>query len=188
MTKIFHPLLFGFFALLLTLGACSKKSNEKAIEITPGDLKKEVLKNVEILYSDSAQLRVKISGKVMIRTLIPENMKDEFTDGVLVDFYDAFGKKTSNLKADYALRYQDKDDILVSGNVVLTSEKNETMESDELIWNKKQERVYTEKFVMVKTTKERAWGQGFESNQNFTAWQIKGFEGKIRSDKIDSSQ
>ncbi len=163
---------------------CKEDIISHDFRVTPSDVKNEVLKDVAILYSDSAVVRVRISGKELIRSLDAEQGKEEFTKGVFVEFFNEFGQITSTLKADYAFRSENKDEITVQGNVLLTSNKKETMETDELIWNKNKEQVYTEKFVLVKTQTERAWGHGFVSNQNFTEWRIKGFEGQLPADKM----
>lgn len=180
---------FGIYAgilvaLLIAVTGCKDDITSHDLRITPGDAQKDVLDGVEILYSDSAVVRVRISGPELIRKYEHERTKEEFTKGVFVEFFDESGKVTSTLKADYAYRNDGEDEITVQGNVILTSAKKETMETDELIWNQKSEKVYTEKFVLVKTSKERAWGHGFVSNQNFTEWRIKGFEGQLPAEKF----
>ena len=170
--------------MMTLLQACKDDIISHDFRVTPADVKNEILTDVAILYSDSAVVRVKISGKELVRSLDADQSKEEFTKGVFVEFFDQNGQITSTLKADYAFRSENKDEITVQGNVLLTSNKNETMETDELIWNKNKEQVYTEKFVLVKTPAERAWGHGFVSNQNFTEWRIKGFEGQLPADKM----
>ena len=160
-----YVIYIGLLILSMAAG-CKEDIISHDFRVTPSDVKNEVLKDVAILYSDSAVVRVRISGKELIRSLDAEQGKEEFTKGV------------------YAFRSENKDEITVQGNVLLTSNKKETMETDELIWNKNKEQVYTEKFVLVKTQTERAWGHGFVSNQNFTEWRIKGFEGQLPADKM----
>ncbi len=181
-----YCLLLLLSCIIAALPGCSDDIAEDAIKITPGDLKKELIKGVEILYSDSAKVRVRISGPVMNRITDSDNPNEEFTKGVNVDFFDEKGNVTSTLKADYAQRYQNKPEVLARGNVVMKSSKNETMETDEIIWDRNTEKVYTKKFVMVKTPKETFWGQGFESNQDFTQWHINGLEGHINADKFEN--
>jgi LPS export ABC transporter protein LptC len=178
------PIKFCLFILLTGITACQDDIISHDFRVTPGDLKNEVLTDVAILYSDSAVVRVKVSGKELVRSLDAEQGKEEFTKGVFVEFFNETGQVTSTLKADYAFRNENKDEITVQGNVLLTSNKKETMETDELIWDKRKEIVYTEKFVLVKTAKEQAWGHGFVSNQNFTEWRIKGFEGQLPAEKM----
>lgn len=181
--SFFYQLLLLSF---LAFSACSDDIAEDALKVTPGDLKKEVIKGVEILYSDSAKIRVRITGPLMYRIIDTDNPSEEFTKGVHVDFFDEKGAITSTLKADYAQRFQNRPEVLARGNVVMTSSKNESMETDEIIWDRNTEKVYTRKFVMVKTPKETFWGQGFESNQDFTQWHINGLEGHINSEKFEN--
>lgn len=171
--------------MIILIQSCSSDLAKDDIRITPGDVKKEVLKGIEILYSDSARVKIRITGAQMDRILDPDNPREEFTKGLFVEFFDVNGKLTSTLKADYGIRYQNKSEVLARGNVVMHSAKNENMETDEMIWDRDNERVYTRKFVLVKTPKETFWGQGFESNQDFTLWHIKGLEGHINADKFE---
>lgn len=168
----------------ISISSCKDDMVSQSFRVLPADLNKEILKDVSILYSDSAIVRVRISGKELVRSAGREDGKEEFTKGVFVEFFDGNGNITSTLKADYAFRAENQDEITAQGNVVLTSTKKETMETDELIWNKKKEQVYTDKFVLVKTPSEKVWGHGFVSNQEFTEWRIKGFEGKLPSNKF----
>lgn len=173
------------FSFSIVIG-CSDDIAEDDLKITPGDIKKEVMKGVEILYSDSAKIRVRITGPLMNRILDTDSPSEEFSKGVNVEFFDESGNITSTLHADYAQRFQNKPEVLARGNVVMKSSKNEIMETDEMIWDRNTQRVYTRKFVMVKTPKETFWGQGFESNQEFTQWHINGLEGHINADKFEN--
>lgn len=176
-------LIILYFGLFLT--GCSSDIAEDDINILPGDVKKEILKGIEILYSDSAKVKIRVTGAQMDRILDPDNPREEFSKGLFIEFFDNRGNLTSTLKADYGIRYQNKSDVLARGNVVMKSIKNESMETDEMIWDRDKEKVYTRKFVLVKTAKETFWGQGFESNQDFTQWHIKGLEGHINADKFE---
>jgi len=146
----------------------------------------EVAEDVVIWYTDSALLKAKISGKILRRFIDRVKPFDEFSEGVIVDFYDQDGQKESQMLADYAIRY-DKDEIIVArdpNGVVLSNEKGDTLISTEVIWNSKDDRIYTDRFVKIVTPDRIIWGQGFESNNDFSRGRIKAVEGELVVDNI----
>lgn len=146
----------------------------------------EVATNVEVLYSDSAQIKVKVSGPTMNRYLDKVNPREEFPDGVHVEFYGPDGNITSWLDADYAVRETKKSRIITRQNVNLYNAKKEKLETGELIWDEKKDRVYTERFVMI-TQPERgdtSYGYGFEANNDFTRFEIQKNSGKMNIKEV----
>ena len=65
------------------------------------------------------------------------------------------------------------------GDVVFINEVGEKLNTEHLIWNQKEERIYSEEFVKITTADEIIWGEGFESNQSFTNFKIKHIKGTI---------
>jgi len=146
----------------------------------------EVATDVEVLYSDSAQIRVKVSGPTMNRHLDKNNPREEFPDGVKVEFYGPNGEITSWLDADYAVRETKKSRIITRQNVNLYNAKQEKLETWELIWDEKKDRVYTERFVMISQPErgDTSYGYGFESNNDLTRFEIKKSSGKMNIEEL----
>lgn len=55
----------------------------------------------------------------------------------------------------------------------------ETLMSEELYWDTRKKKIYTEKFVKIKTPKYILTGVGLEANQDFTEYKILKPKGKI---------
>ena len=148
----------------------------------------ETAKDVEILYSDSAQVRVKITGPTMLNYLDKKEPQQEFIDGVKVDFFDPDGTVSSQLTANYAIRLEKRNEVIVRDSVVWQSVKNEKIETEELIWQETKERIYTDRFVVITRPDEIVYGHGFEANQDFSYSKINAIEGRIKVDKIEEEQ
>jgi len=176
---------YSFFLLfLLLLSSCENDLAEIESVATSDELKYETMKNVELLYSDSAIIRVKVMGDKMFRYLDINTPKQEFPEGIKVDFFDPLGRTQSELTAKYALRFEKKNEIIVQDSVVWKSKKNEKLESQELIWDEKLNKVYTKKFVKITRPGEIVYGHGFEANQDFTRWEIHAITGRIKVDGL----
>lgn len=174
-----HLILLGFLFLFF-----SCENNLAEVEALTSKLNTEVetAKEVEILYSDSAQVRVKIAGPTMLYYLDKKEPRQEFIDGVRVDFFDADGATTSKLTAKYAIRFENKNEVIVRDSVVWQSVENEKIETEELIWQENKERIYTDRFVVITRPDEIVYGHGFEANQDFSYSRINAIQGRIKVD------
>jgi len=174
---------FFFFAFFL-LNSCENDLEEIKNVATSDELKYETMKMVELLYSDSAIIRVKVLGNKMLRYLDVNTPRQEFPEGIKVDFFDLSGRIQSELTAKYALRFEKKNEIIVKDSVVWESKKMEMLETEELIWDEKLNKVYTKKFVKITRPGEIIYGYGFEANQDFTRWEINAITGRIKVDGL----
>lgn len=153
----------------------------------------EVAKDVEVMYSDSARVRVVINGPTLVRHLDKVNPRDEFTEGVHVDFLDNDGHVESTLDARYGVRYPRDHKIIVqdtSDHVVLASIRGEKLETSELIWDEKEGTVHTDKFVKITKPDEVIFAYGFRAKQDFSEytllsvvakWKIEAFEDEFKN-------
>ncbi len=135
--------------------------------------------DVEILYSDSSLLKVKIVAKKLIKHQDEKNPHTEMPEGVIVYFYDRHGNIENTLSANYGIMYDNTGEMLAREQVVAQNVQNEKLETEELIWNEQKEKIYSDKFVKITTQDEVIYGDGFESNQDFTNYEIKKIKGQI---------
>ena len=76
----------------------------------------------------------------------------------------------STLKAEYAEINDEKKLMTAKENVILTNKAGKKFESEELIWDEKNNKIYTDKKVKITTGKEVIVGEGFVSNPDFTEY------------------
>lgn len=175
----------GFYVLFfLFLSSCKNDLAEIKRFINEEETMVETIRDFETLYSDSAIVRVRMQGPKMLRYVDKNTPKQEFIDGIKVEFFNANKRVTSRLTAKYAERDEKEKKIIVRDSVVWESINKEILETSELIWDEKEERVYTNKFVTIRRPKEIIWGYGFESNQEFTRSKIRAIEGRLRADGL----
>ncbi|MCB0638034.1 MAG: LPS export ABC transporter periplasmic protein LptC [Lewinella sp.] len=168
--------------LLLLLGmslwwACENSPEDLAAMQQRMDTQVERATDVEILYSDSAQIQVRITGDVMLNYLDPTNQRQEFTEGAYVEFFGPTGRVTSTLSAQYAMRYERDQRVLARDSVVWSSIDGQMLETEELIWDEKRQEIYTQKFARITTPREIIYGHGFRANQDFSDARILQIEG-----------
>ena len=128
-------------------------------------------------YSDSAVVKLKIESPVRWNY---EEGDIEFPKGVFIEFYDTKGDKTNTLKANHCYYTKADNEYKATGNVEMEGlQSNEKLVTEELFWNIKDEKIYTDKAVMIVTENQIIKGKGLEADQEFTSWTMKETTGII---------
>lgn len=172
-----------FFVVVGLITACSENTlTDEAISIA--DTKYEIADSVEILYSDSAVVRVRIKAPLLYNYIDKKDPRREFPEGILVEFFDANKKIQSRLTAKRAVQYEKSNKFIVEDSVVIKSARNEMMETEGLIWDESTQRVQTDRFITITTATEVIKGYGFESDYDFQNWELKKVSGRLQSDRV----
>lgn len=164
--------------ILLIVGFCLGCSNDisEVNELTEERLDlNELAEEVEIIYSDSAQAKVKISAPKMVRSVSKSDHKEIFPEGILIEFLNGYGNAQSWLNADYAIRDDNKNTFVVRGNVRFYNQNEDALVSTELTWYEKDQYLDTDKFIMIvqPSRGDTSYGFGFKTNPEFTLFEIK---------------
>lgn len=165
--------------------SCENDINEVNALFSKKETQVETATGVEMLYSDSAILELRIVTPKMLRHFKEKDPFQEFPEGLTIDFFDDKGKEvTARMTARYAERFENSNKFIVQDSVVWRSQKGEQLETEELIWEEQEDRVHTNKFVVVRREGEIIYGHGFDSNKDFTRWKIRAIEGRIKSNGL----
>jgi LPS export ABC transporter protein LptC len=141
-------------------------------EMKPYDGPLMVIENMETIYSDSAEVRVKLKASEQIEL---QNGNREFPKGVLVEFYED-SVITSTLTSNFARFYKETNKYMVSGNVVIKNlAEGKRLNTEELFWMPTEERILVEndKQVIITTKKDVLYGKGLEAKQDFSSYKIQ---------------
>ena len=170
--------IFIFFAFFFFLYSC--ENNIKVINNVSNkvSLPVESAKDVETIYSDSAQIIMIVKAPQLDR-YEGEKPYSEMPKGVAVYFYDSLMQVKSKLTANYAISYE-KDKLMEAKNdVVVVNEKKEQLNTEHLVWDQRKAIIYSDKFVKINTGKEILWGEGMTADERFNKWKIKKPKGSI---------
>ena len=185
--SLVHRLPTVLLLLFLVTGGCEYSRKHEDQMFTEADTKVEVGREVEILYSDSAVVRVRIQAPTLLNYADQMDPRQEFPDGVQVDFLDNRLRVTSTLTAKKGIRRADKGNVTVRDSVVLRSIKKEQLETEELIWEERTGRVHTDKFVKITKPGEVMYGYGLEATDDFSYWKILVPKGRVKTEQIDEA-
>lgn len=167
---------------LLSLASC-----ENNIEVVKnlGELKEVPVvaaQEVEILYSDSAKLRLRIIAPEIKRYNYPDKQYAEFPKGIRVEQFDSALRVVAVIEARYAIYYENKNLWEARNNVVAKNLiKNEELNSEELFWDQAQGIVYSHKFARISNEDGVFYGEGgFEAKEDLSQWHMIGIKGKVK--------
>lgn len=171
-----------FFLLIFSIVSCENDMEKVKLVTAKTKAPSETATNIDILYSDSAKVKVKVFAKKMDH-YITDDPYIEMPEGIKVEFYDDTFHVTSHLTANYAIKYEKKNIMEARGNVIVVNEKGEQLNTEYLIWEENTGKIHSPDFVKITTTDEIIYGNGFESNQNFTKYKIFDIKGTISLNK-----
>lgn len=182
MSKLKFHYLFSF--LLIFLFHCTEERKEMSDNDAGKLINKEVLNDVNVIYSDSAKIKIRIVATKMIRYTETGQEKEEFPDGFQAFFYDDQQQLVNTLASKYAMRVRSEGKTYMKDSVVFTSINQEVLKTSELIWNETLGHISTDKFVRIIRKDEMLQGYGFETDQNFRSGTIKSIDAIIPSEKM----
>lgn len=175
-------LLFVFAWCFITLSCENDRSEVMAIG------KKTAMptltgKDITLLYSDSAVLKIKLQAPQIIK--YEKGVRERITimpKGLYIIFYDRSGKISTTLKANYGISYDDTKRMEAKYNVEVVNVNGEKLNTEHLIWDEQHKKIISDAFVKITTAKQIIMGNGLEANQDFTMYEIKDITGTIKLD------
>ena len=172
--KISCYLLF----LLPFFGIISCESNFKEVqkmgvsEFTPSG----EADTINLKYTDSGRITAALVSPKMLDYSMVEFPFTEFPDGIDLTLYDAKGKKTY-VKSNYASSFKGTDLIDLQGNVRISNDNGDLLQTEQLYFDQKNEWFFTQKKFKFTSPKGVTNGQGIDFSKDFK---------KVNSQKISA--
>jgi LPS export ABC transporter protein LptC len=170
-----------FSAFLISAVSCSNDPEEVRKMTQHDTMPQQQAEDVKMYYSEYGDVVFELFSP-RIETYQNDNDRTVFPEGLTVVFYDSTGKTIeSKITANYGIKLEKEKRMVVRGDVVVNNfEKNERLNTEELIWDQRQKRIYTDKFVTITTEEQVLYGEeGMESDETFNTWTIKKLKGQI---------
>ena len=135
-------------------------------------------KKVELLYTDSGFVRVRLTTPVMNHYTY--NVKEHYTEmpkGLYLEFFNDSNKVKTTLKANYGIRYEETKRTEVKYKVQVMNVNGEILNTEQLFWDENTRKIYTKEFVKITTKREILTGTGMVADDDFTGWEIENITG-----------
>ena len=154
--------------------ACSKEKPETIGAIVDrSSLPKLHATEITTLISDSGITRYRISAP---RWDVYDKSNQpywDFPNGIHFERFDLNLKVDANLHSQYA-RFSENEQLWeLRGKVKMTNIQGELFETEQLFWNQREERFYSDSLIKITQESRIITGIGFESNQSMTHYTIR---------------
>ena len=181
MIKILNSRVGKLLFLVFLLGGCENDIERINMLTDESDAPTIRGTNIEVIYSDSAKVKVQILAPAYRQYPTAERPYMEFEKGLEVYFYDDSAKIESELRADYTIYYMEERLWHATGNVVAHKfGSGDALYTDELFWDENTEMIYSDSYTRVHSEGNTLYGKkGFRSHQSLSNWQLIGSSGTI---------
>jgi LPS export ABC transporter protein LptC len=177
--KGLNNIFIKFIASIITIGALSSCGDDglthKVFE--PYDGPMSIIENIELVFSDSAKTKVKLLAKKQLEL---SNGDRDFPEGIYIEFYNDQEVLETTLQANTGHFNSEENIYTGNGDVKI---KNlievKSLFTEELLWNPKTEKIYTEKNVIIIQDGEKITGTGLTASQDFEDYEIKNPKGSF---------
>lgn len=167
-----------FFSVFFS--SCKNDNIEKIQVLTADDnLPLEVGTNIILNYTDSGFVKAKVFAPTLERYNNETANQSIMKKGITAYFYNSNKKITSYIKSKYAIRDERARTMTVKHDVIVINVKGDTLRTESLIWNENTNKINTTEAVKITTPDEVIYGDGLESNTEFTSYKIYKIKGII---------
>lgn len=133
----------------------------------------ETATDIEFIYSDS--------GKTLIKLISPklkryknEDPYLEFPEGLKLLFFDSAMVVKSQLTANYGINWEAQKKMEVRDNVVINNyEKDEILNTEQIIWDQRRKKIFSDVFVKRTTPDGVIYGEGFDSDESLKNYVLR---------------
>ena len=135
---------------------------------------------VTMAQRENGRLKYAMKAPLMESYGMAREPYTEYRKGIYVETYqDSVEIIQSTLRADYAINNEKLQVWRAQGNVVATGENGRILYTEQLFWNEKTRRIYSNVTSTVIEGEDIFVGERFESDDKFENWIFLNYTGKV---------
>ena len=172
------PLVTLLFCLMIASCESNFKDVQKmsVSEFTPsGDAD-----SINLKYTDSGRITANLISPKMLDYATVEFPYTEFPKGMHLTLFDKNGKQTL-IDANYAVSHKVTNIIDLQGNVKISSQNGDLLETEQLYYDQKNEWFFTEKKFKFTSPKGVSYGEGIDFSKDFKKVNSQKISGQVQS-------
>lgn len=133
------------------------------------------LSDMLLKYTDSGKMKVELAAPTMLDFSNDAFPYSEFPDGVDITVYDRETDtlQTTNIIADYGIKYDETQLIDLRGNVVIVNSDGTTFRGDQLYFDQRREWLFSDKKFQAELEQGLVTGDRFDSDLDMTNLRIR---------------
>ena len=170
---------------MLSLASCNNNTQEIQELMSKTNIQEDKAEDVMIIQSEGGKVKARLFAKEFVINEVSKPPFWEMRKGLKVEFYDDSTRVENTVTARYARYYEQQGNIILRDSIKIVSRKGDELETEELIWNQKLRKFYTEQFVKITTPTQVMYGDGLEANEDFSWYQITNIKGILQVNKSE---
>jgi len=137
--------------------------------------------SINLKYTDSGRITANLISPKMLDYATVAYPFTEFPNGMHLTLFDKNGKQTY-IDAKYAISHKTTNIIDLQGNVKISNQNGELLETEQLYYDQKNELFFTEKKFKFTSPKGVSYGEGIDFSKDFKKVNSQKISGQVQSE------
>ena len=134
---------------------------------------------INLKYTDSGRITAVLLSPKMLDYATVAYPFTEFPKGIDLTLFDVNKRKTF-IKSNYAVSHKNPDLIDLQGKVKISNESGESLETEQLYFDQKNEWFFTEKKFKFTSAKGVSYGEGIDFSKDFKKVNSQKISGEVQ--------
>lgn len=166
-------LTFLMLGLSILVVSCSEEKTEVVHRAVDGNTVPTMLTHdVVTLISDSGVTRYRITTSVWYVYDEADTPNWKFPDGLFMEKFAPDYSTDATIVCDSATYFKNEGLWRLDGNVNILNTAGEKFLTQQVFWNQKSKKVYSDSFIHIEKNDRTIEGYGFESNERMTTYSV----------------
>lgn len=169
----FSAIIIVMTMLLMVASGCREEHKvDIASRLNPKKMPTMTTKNVATFISDSGVVQYKVVAPIWKVYEEADTPYWNFPEGLYLQKYDPYFHVIATVAADSAKFYSNQKLWQLDGNVEMTKAPKDLFQTEQLFWDQKIGKIFSDSFIHIETETHVLEGIGFESNERLTSYRI----------------
>lgn len=174
-----------FVGCVTALWSCSdEKKDVLAGEIDPETFATMTTTEVSSLISDSGIIKYHIMAPLWLVYDEAAEPHWRFPNGLFLEKYNDNSEQDASIRADSAIYYKTRQLWRLDGYVEIANPQGERFLTEQLFWDQRHAKVYSDSFIHIERSDRIIEGFGFVSNDRMTKYEVLNVSGIFPSEKF----
>lgn len=172
MLRSAYLLIVMFLALVVASGCREESKIDVAARLNPNKMPTMTTKNVATFISDSGVVQYKVVAPLWLVFEEADTPYWNFPQGLYLQKYDPYFHVIATVAADSARFFKNQKLWRLDGHVEMTKAPKDLFQTEQLFWDQRYGKIYSDSFIHIETTTHVLEGLGFESDDKLSAYRI----------------
>ncbi|MEF9923057.1 MAG: LPS export ABC transporter periplasmic protein LptC [Muribaculaceae bacterium] len=160
--------------IFLSLFGCKQELKDVVKrETDPDKVPTVVTRDITTLISDSGVTQYKITSKIWYIYQEAKKPYWKFPKGLFIEKFDEKFKTDASIRCDSATYFKDEQLWRLDGHVTIKNVKKELILTQQLFWDQRLQKVYSDSFIHIEKSDRIIEGYGFVSNERMTTYTLQ---------------